>query len=117
MVAGDECRKWHFREVLVDSLCLADVRDANGRRRKMAEEVQGTNGSLDFADRKDGLLLRSVATHDEVRAVGGTTQHTEVCPFGQAEREDFFHGEVARELAEEILELAVRERLPTCGEG
>ena len=53
----------------------------------------------------------------EVRAIGGTTQHTEVCPFGQAEREDFFHGEVARELAEEILELAVRERLPTCGDG
>ncbi len=80
VVAGDECRERHFREVLVDSLCLADVRDADGRRRKMAE----------------------------VRAIGGTAQHTEVCPFEEAEREDFFHGEVTRELAEEILKLAVR---------
>ena len=48
---------------------------------------------------------------------GGTAQHTEVCPLEQAEREDFFHGEVAREPAEEIKELAVREGLPTYGEG
>ena len=55
-----------------------------------------------------------MATHDEVRAIGGTAQDTKVSPFEEAEREDFFHGEVARELAEEIKELAVRQGLPTC---
>lgn len=55
----------------------------------------------------DVLVIKGVA-HGEEIAVGCSAQHTEVCPFGQAEREDFFHGEVARELAEKILELAVR---------
>ena len=58
-----------------------------------------------------------MATHDEVRAIGGTAQDTKVSPFVEAEREDFFHGEVARELAEEIKELAVRQGLPTCRDG
>ncbi len=62
----------------------------------------------------DVLVIKGVA-HGEEIAVGGTAQHTEVCPFEEAEREDFFHGEVARELAVEIKELAVRQGLPTCG--
>ena len=82
---------------------------------KMAEVVQGTNGGLYLADRQTRLFLGGVSTHDAVRAIGGTAQHTEVCPFEEAEREDFFHGEVTRELAEEKLELAVRELLPICG--
>ena len=84
VVAGKECREWHFREVLVDGLGVADVRDADGGRRKMAEVVQGANGGLHLADRQTRLLLGSVAVHDEERAVGGTAQHTEVSPSEEA---------------------------------
>ena len=62
---------------------------------------------MNLADGKRGLLLGTVAAHDEVRSVGGTAQHTEVCPFEEAEREDFFKREVVGELPEEIKELAI----------
>ncbi len=85
---------------------------------KMAEVVQGTNGGLYLADRQTRLFLGGVSTHDEVRAIGGgTAQHTEVCPFEEAEREDFFHRLVGGKLAEEKEELWVRQVRPRLGEG
>ena len=117
VVAGDERAERNFCEVLVDGVGVGDGRDADRRSREMAQVVQGGCGVLDLADGKRGLLLWAVAAHDKVRAVRGTAQHTEVCPFEQAEREDFFKREVKGELPEEINELAVRKGAPTCGEG
>lgn len=117
VVAGDKSGERDALEVGFNGLRLADVRDVDGRFREMAEEVQEGSGGMDLAERELRFLLGLVALPYKIVAVVQTAEHGDVAPLEQAEREDFFHGQVARELREEIQELAVREGLPTCGEG
>ena len=95
VVAGKERREWHFCEVLVNGLGVADVRDADGRRRKIAEVVQGGSGGMDLAERELRFLFGLVALSYEIVAIVQTAEHGDVAPLEQAEREDFFHGQVA----------------------
>ena len=102
VVAGDVCRERHFREVFVDGLGVADVDDADGGCGEMAEEIQGCSGGMDLAERELRFLFGLVALPYEIVAIVQTAEHGDVAPLEQAEREDFFHGQVARELREEI---------------
>ena len=95
VVAGDVCRERDFGEVLVDGFCFADVGDADGRCGEMAEEIQGGSGGMDLAERELRFLFGLVALSYEIVAIVQTAEHGDVAPPEQAEREDFFHGQVA----------------------
>ena len=113
VVGGDECRERNFSEVLVDSFRLTDVRDAHGRNREMTEVVKRGNGRENVVCLQPHLL-RASPDKDVARK---TATHMEVSPAEEAEREDFFHGEVARELAEEEEKLLVRQSRPRMRNG
>ena len=58
-------------------------------------------------ERKHRLSLRLCPLLNEIVAAWQATQHTEVAPAQEAEREDFFKRMVIGEQREEIEELAV----------
>lgn len=59
---------------------------------------------MDLAERELCFMFGFgfVALPYEIVAVMQMAEHGDVAPLEQAEREDFFHGQVARELREEI---------------
>lgn len=95
VVAGDKRGERDALEFGFDGLRFADVRDADGRCGEMAEVVQGGSGELDLTERELRLLLGLVALPYEIVAVVQTAEHGDVAPLEQAEREDFFHWQVA----------------------
>ena len=95
VVAGDKRGERDALEVGFYGLRFADVRDADGRCGEMAEEVQEGSGGMDLAERELRFLLGFVALPYEIVAVVQTAEHGDVAPLEQAEREDFFHGQVA----------------------
>lgn len=95
VVAGDKRGERDALEVGFYGLCFADVCDADGRFGEIAEVVQGGSGEMDLAERELRLLFGLVALPYEIVAVVQTAKHGDVAPFEQAEREDFFHGQVA----------------------
>lgn len=74
---------------------MSDFGDADWRCGEMAEAVQGGSGGMDLAERELRFLLGLVALPYEIVAIVQTAEHGDVAPLEQAEREDFFHGEVA----------------------
>ena len=74
---------------------VADLGDADGGKGEMTQVVQGGSGSMDLAERELRFLLGLVASPYEIVAVMQTAEHDDVAPLEQAEREDFFNGQVA----------------------
>ena len=63
---------------------------------------------MDLAERALCFMFGFVALPYEIVAVMQMAEHGDVAPLEQAEREDFFHGQIMRKLRVEILELTVR---------